>query len=1084
VNCPACQSPNPEGSNFCNACGARLARSEPAARDPRVYTPEHLARRILTQRSAIEGERKQVTVLFVDLKSSVELSSGVDPEDWHRIMDHFFELLTRGVHRFEGTVNQYTGDGVMALFGAPLAHEDHARRACYAAVHLADETRRYAQELRRERGLDFHVRMGMNSGDVVVGRIGDDLRMDYTAQGAVVGLAARMQQVAEPGRIYVTEHTAQLVPGYFEFEDLGPFRIRGLAEPVVVHALAGPGAVKTRLDLSRARGFSPFVGRAEELRALDAALARTEKGERQLVGLEAAPGLGKSRLCYEWLLPLRQQPAAPGGRSVSVYEVQCVSHRRMVPFAPLLRLLRSLLGVSGGDDDESARDRIAGRLVRLDPELASALPVVFEFLGVPDPDRQLPPLDPEAREREIVALTHRLLTRDTRRPTVLLFEDLHWIDAASDAFLDRLIERCAGSPVLFLLNHRPEYRASWMQAEDFRALRLAPLGEDAADAMLRDLLGEDPSLGDLPRRIREHTRGNPFFMEEVVRALVDDGALSGGRGDHRATRPVAALGIPPTIQALLAARIDRLPEDQKRVLQDAAVLGRRFPESALRLVVGGGATQLSERLRALREAEFLYEDALYPETEYAFQHGLTHQVALASQLSLRRREVHRRAALAREQIHLDHLDEHAALIAHHWESAGDRLRAATWHRRAAVWAGLNHAPESLAHWRSVCELLGERPQGAPARGMAAEARGQLIMAIGRMGGDLTRADRLFDEAEALLEGVRGSAAARTRLHYAHFNINVGRADAAERVLADLDARWTAGDDDAVDAARRYLRPLPRLLVRGDCRGVLDDLADAIHFAHAHPGAGAEVLGFAVEPLALAWTGYALALCGRGAEARRRFEEAIAFGASGHSGAALQARNCALALADLLLDGPTALAWGRACLEAAEEMGFGHPMADISYGRACLLNDAPDDALVAFERGLGDTLAARSYAYQELPFRVAVARAHLALGDAQAALSMAQTALERADGRGFYAADAYLARGLAQLAGGGDPAPAADDATEAQRLAEASGTPTRTPFALRVLAECTRRRGDQAGAARLASEAERRLATLRAGGIGA
>jgi class 3 adenylate cyclase len=304
-----------------------------------VYTPEHLARRILTQRSAVEGERKQVTVLFVDLKSSVELSAGLDPEDWHRIMDHFFELLTRGVHRFEGTINQYTGDGVMALFSAPLAHEDHARRACYAALHLSEETRRYAQQLRRERGLDFHVRMGMNSGDVVVGRIGDDLRMDYTAQGAVVGLAARMQQIAEPGRIYVTEHTAQLVPGYFEFEDLGPFRIRGVADPLVVHALAGPGAVKTRLDLSRARGFSAFVGRAEELAALDAALARARKGERQLLGLEAGPGLGKSRLCYEWLKPLRRTAAAPardpardpaagGGEGFAVFEVQCVSHRR------------------------------------------------------------------------------------------------------------------------------------------------------------------------------------------------------------------------------------------------------------------------------------------------------------------------------------------------------------------------------------------------------------------------------------------------------------------------------------------------------------------------------------------------------------------------------------------------------------------------------------------------------------------------------------------------------------------------------------------------------------------------------------
>jgi tetratricopeptide (TPR) repeat protein len=351
-----------------------------------------------------------------------------------------------------------------------------------------------------------------------------------------------------------------------------------------------------------------------------------------------------------------------------------------------------------------------------------------------------------------------------------------------------------------------------------------------------------------------------------------------------------------------------------------------------------------------------------------------------------------------------------------------------------------------------------------------------------MGGELGEADRLFAEADALLEGVRGSVAARTRLHYAHFNINVGRADAAERGLAELDAHWTPGDDDAVDAARRYLRPLPRLLVRGDCRGVEEDLVDAIDFAHAHPGAGAEVLGFAVEPLALSWTGYVLALAGRMPEARQRLEQAIAFGAAGHPGAALQARNCGLALAGLLLDPPTALAWGRASLDDAFAMGFGRPVAEISYGRACLLNEAPADALAAFERGLHETLAANSYAYQELPFRVALARARLALGDAEAALASAETAVERAEGRGFYAADAYLARGLARLARGDAPEEAAADAREAARLAEAGGTPTRAPVALRIQAECARRQGDANAAPDAAAEADRRADAMRRGAV--
>jgi tetratricopeptide (TPR) repeat protein len=937
----------------------------------------------------------------------------------------------------------------MALFGAPLAREDHAQRACHAALHIAEVTRRYARELRRDRGLDFNVRMGLNSGDVVVGRIGDDLRMDYTAQGAVVGLAARMQQIAEAGRVYLTEHTARLVPGWFELEDLGPFRIRGVPEPVTVHALVGPGSIRSRLDLSRARGFSPFVGRAEEIAVLDAALDRARKGERQVLGVEAAPGLGKSRLCFEWLERVRREGAR-------VHEVQCVPHRRMVPFAPLLRLLRASFGVRERDDEETTRDKIAGKLVRLDPALADALPGLFEFLGVPDPARRAPPPDPAARENRILEVTRRLLTRGGE-PAVVLFEDLHWIDHASDGFLAELIETCRGTPTLFLLNFRPEYRAPWMQAPDYRALRLRPLHDAAADALLTDLLGRDPSLADLPARIRDHTRGNPFFIEEVVRALAEGESLAGERGDYRATRRIGSLGIPATIEALLAARIDRLPDREKRVLQDAAVLGRRFPGAALRLVVEEGEASLADALRALLEADFLREEPVHAEAEYVFQHGLTHQVALRSQLSARRRAVHKRAALAREHIHAERADEHAALIAHHWESAGERRRAAGWHRRAAVWAGVNHAPESLEHWRRVRDLIGSHPADAGARELAAEARGQLIMAIGRMGGESDEADRLFAEAAALLDDTDVRAAARIGLHYAHFAMTVGRAGAAERALESVASRLADARDPTLDAAYRYLLPLPRLLVRGSCDGVLDELEAAAAFAREHPGAGAEVLGFALEPLSLAWRGYTLALLGRLDEARRQLESAIALGAEGQLGASLQARNCALALADLLLAPATALEWGRQSLEVAAAIGFGRSLAEIGYGRACLMNGAADDAIAAFERGLADTLDTHSYAYQELPYRVALSRAHLARGDADAALASAEQAVAQAEDRGFYAADAFLARALARLSATAGASPeAARDAVEAGRLFAASGAVSRLPYAQRVQAECARR----------------------------
>src|SRR5437870_5828610 len=340
VTCSSCGHANPAGQTFCNGCGGRLDESaRSAARDRRAYTPKHLAEKILTSRTALEGERKQVTVLFADVKGSMDLAEQLDPEAWHKVMDRFFAILAEGVHRFEGTVNQYTGDGIMALFGAPVAHEDHARRACYAALHLADALRRYADELRLGRGLNFSVRMGLNSGEVVVGKIGDDLRMDYTAQGQVVGLAQRMEQLAAADRVCLTEHTARLVEGYFRLRDLGGLAVKGAGAPLRVFELEGAGALRTRLDASRARGFTRFVGRVDEMAALEAALARARDGEGQVVGVVGEAGIGKSRLCHEFLERCR-------ARGLATYEAYGVAHGKAIPFLPLLQLPRNVFGIT------------------------------------------------------------------------------------------------------------------------------------------------------------------------------------------------------------------------------------------------------------------------------------------------------------------------------------------------------------------------------------------------------------------------------------------------------------------------------------------------------------------------------------------------------------------------------------------------------------------------------------------------------------------------------------------------------------------------------------------------------------------
>jgi class 3 adenylate cyclase len=586
----------------------------PPTCDLRAYTPKHLAEKILASKSALEGERKQVTVLFADVKGSMELAEQLDPEAWHGIMDRFFQLLADGVHRFEGTVNQFTGDGIMALFGAPIAHEDHAQRACYAALHLQQELRPYADEVRLQHGLGFSVRMGLNSGEVVVGKIGDDLRMDYTAHGHTVGLAARMEQMADPGKALLTGHTAKLLSGYFQVRDLGEIRIKGLSELLHVFELEGVGRMRTRLDVSHARGFSKFVGRQSEMAALEAALERALAGNSQVVGVVADPGTGKSRLCFEFAERCR-------GREIKVYEGHGVAHGKAVPWFPVLAFVRGYFGITEQDRPEAARDKIAGRMLLLDETLGEGLALMFDFLGVPDPERPVPPMGPEARERQLFDVVRRLArARSAREPAVFLFEDLHWFDRASEAFLENLVEAAPGNRSLLLLNFRPEYHAGWMQRSYYQQLPLLPLGPEATRELFADLLGMDASLRPLIERVQERTGGNPFFIEEIVQSLVETGVVAGARGAYRLLTPAAGVGLPASVQSVLAARIDRLPEREKQVLQAASVIGKKFSESILRRVADLGDGELPAALHALTSAEFLYEEALYPEAEYAFKH--------------------------------------------------------------------------------------------------------------------------------------------------------------------------------------------------------------------------------------------------------------------------------------------------------------------------------------------------------------------------------------------------------------------------------------------------------------------------------
>ncbi len=679
--CSSCGANVAAGSKFCDGCGVLLAPPGAAGPGPARFavpessTPKHLAEKILTSKSALEGERKQVTVLFADLKGSMELLADRDPEEARKILDPVLERMMEAVHRYEGTVNQVMGDGVMALFGAPLAHEDHAVRACYAALRMQESVKRYAVERQRVEDIPIHVRIGLHSGEVVVRSIGSDLHMDYTAVGQTTHLAARMEQAALPGSILVTADTMRLAEGFVTVKSLGPLAIKGLSEGVDAYEVIGAGTARTRFQAAAARGLTRFVGRGDELTALDAGLRRALEGHGLAMGVVGAAGVGKSRLCQEFVERCRS-------RSLPVVEVHCLSHARTAPLGVLRELLRGALGVNQDAEPDLARERISERLVALDPSLVDALPLAHDLLAVSDPSSAEPAGDPLAQERAVAGLLRRLLrARGAAGAFVVHLDDAHWIDPQSERLLAELADVASTTRALLLLNFRPEFHAAWMGRSYYQQLSVAPLGREATREMISDLLGHDPSVVELRELIRERTQGNPFFIEEVVHALAASGALAGERGAYRRTSSAADLDVPATVQSLLAARVDALADSDKLVLQTAAVIGKRFSELILRSIVGLPTGEVDRSLAMLEHVEFIRGET---ESEYVFRHPLTQEVAYGSQLLEQRIALHAAVARALEEVFAERLGECAALIAHHWEQARRPGQARRWRRLATL----------------------------------------------------------------------------------------------------------------------------------------------------------------------------------------------------------------------------------------------------------------------------------------------------------------------------------------------------------------------------------------------------------------
>jgi class 3 adenylate cyclase/tetratricopeptide (TPR) repeat protein len=644
--------------------------ASPQDRAPLAYTPSYLAEKILTSRTALEGERKQVTVLFADLKGSMELLADRDPEEARQLLDPVLERMMAAVHRYEGTVNQVMGDGIMALFGAPIAHEDHAVRACYAALAMQAAIRSYADQVRQIHRVEIQIRVGLNSGEVVVRAIGNDLHMDYSAIGQTTHLAARMEQLATPGSILLPVATLHLVEGVVQVNAMGAVAVRGLTEPVEIFELVGAAAVRPWFRVAVAQRLTHFVGRHLELQTLGEALERAAGGHGQLVAVSGEPGMGKSRLIYEF----SNGPLTEGWR---VLETGAVSYGQATPYFPIRDLLRAYFQIDDQDDERKIQEKVDKRLT-WDEALQETRPVVLALLDVAVDAPEWQALDPpQRRQRIIEGVKHLLLQESQVQPLLVLIENLHWIDAGTQAVLDSLIESLPIRRLFLLVTYRPEYQHGWGSKTYYTPLRLHPLRPEAAEALLEGLLGQAVALQPVQQLLLERSEGNPFFLEESVRALVETQILDGERGAYRLAKPLESIQVPATVQAILAARIDRLPPEEKQLLQSAAVIGREMAFPLLQAIAEVPEDALRWGLAHLQKVEFLYETRLYPEPAYAFKHALTHDVAYSSLLQGQRRVLHARIVEAIERLWTDRLTTQVEQLAHH------ALRGAMWEKALA-----------------------------------------------------------------------------------------------------------------------------------------------------------------------------------------------------------------------------------------------------------------------------------------------------------------------------------------------------------------------------------------------------------------
>jgi class 3 adenylate cyclase len=754
MRCSSCGAENPQGLKFCNQCAAPFKKrcttcgfenssiakfcgecatplNESAGRLRSSQPSTSTAHVPVGSEALLDGERKTVTALFADIKGSMELMEDLDPEEARAIVDPALKLMIDAIDRYGGYVVQSTGDGIFALFGAPLAYEDHPQRALYAALRLQEGIRGYSGKLVADGGTPLEARVGINTGEVVVRTLTSAAgRAEYTPIGHTANLAARMQVIAPSGSIAITEHTRRLAEGYFQLKPRGPTRVKGLSEPVEVYEVIGLGPLRTRLQRAAVRGLTRFVGREREIEALKHAAALARAGHGQVVAAMADPGVGKSRLFHEFKLISQS--------GWLTFEAFSVSHGKATAYLPVIGLLHEYFAIEPADDTRRRREKVGGRVLMLDRSLEDTLPYLLALLGLSEGDDSLAQMDPQIRRRRTGEAIKRILLRESlNQPLMVIFEDLHWIDAETQALLNLLVDAIANARILLLVDYRPEYRHEWGSRTHYTQLRLDPLGRESAEEMLEALLtspapvtsstgasgersGADVQVGDrvrvqgdlaaLKRLIIERTEGTPFFMEEMVQALFEEEVLQ-RNGIVKLTRPISTIKPPATVQAVLASRIDRLAAAEKELLQTLAVLGHELPLNLVERVTLKSGDELGQMLSDLQFGEFIYEQPAVGGVEYGFKHALTQEVAYNSLLTERRRALHERTGHAIEELYPDQLEDHYSDLARHFLRGSDAAKAVHYAQLAAEQAiGRGAYGEATSLIESALKLLDRLPE--------------------------------------------------------------------------------------------------------------------------------------------------------------------------------------------------------------------------------------------------------------------------------------------------------------------------------------------------------------------------------------